>query len=141
MRAGETLRDGVTGRPRVRILRCRVPERRIEEGVGRGLRDFGVGGVTWISLYCSGTQSPGWYGGGSGCGCIFSCSLPLSRQRRYTVRPTAVPIRAALNAVDTIEPARVRRRLAGGNSVNISSTNSCSGASCPIFLYLAGVSR
>ena len=35
---------------------------------------------------------------------------------RYTVRPTAVPIKAALSAVDTIEPASVRRRFAGGSS-------------------------
>jgi hypothetical protein len=30
------------------------------------------------------------------------------------VRPTAEPMRAALRAVETIEPARPRRRLAGG---------------------------
>lgn len=40
----------------------------------------------------------------------------LGAYRRYTVRPTAVPIRAALNAVEAIDPARVRRRLLGGNS-------------------------
>jgi len=74
-------------------------------------------------------------------GCIHSGSLPELRQlrvsvisdldiqpaaprthRRYTVRPTAVPIRAALNAVETIEPASVRRRLAGGKSTSISIT-------------------
>lgn len=38
--------------------------------------------------------------------------------RRYTVRPTAVPMRAALNAVETIEPASVRRRLDGGKSID-----------------------
>ena len=36
--------------------------------------------------------------------------------RRYTVRPTAVPIRAALNAVEIREPASVLRRLGGGRS-------------------------
>ena len=40
-----------------------------------------------------------------------------STHRRYTVRPTAVPISAADTAVETIEPARVRRRFAGGRSV------------------------
>ena len=37
--------------------------------------------------------------------------------RRYTVRPTAVPIRAALNAVETIDPASVLRRLGAGRSI------------------------
>jgi hypothetical protein len=32
------------------------------------------------------------------------------------VSPTAEPRRAALSAVDTIEPAKPRRRLAGGGS-------------------------
>lgn len=37
--------------------------------------------------------------------------------RRYTESPTAVPIRAALIAVDTMDPARPLRRFEGG-SVN-----------------------
>ena len=37
--------------------------------------------------------------------------------RRYTVRPTAVPMRAALNAVETMDPASVLRRLGAGRSI------------------------
>ena len=40
----------------------------------------------------------------------------ITTYKRYTVRPTAVPMTAALRAVDTIEPARPRRRFAGGKS-------------------------
>lgn len=39
--------------------------------------------------------------------------------RRYTVSPTAVPIKAALRAVETIEPAKVLRLLAGGSSTSM----------------------
>ena len=36
--------------------------------------------------------------------------------RRYTVSPTAVPIKAALTAVETIEPASPLRFFMGGAS-------------------------
>ena len=47
---------------------------------------------------------------------------------RYTVKPTAAPISAALNAVEITEPVRPLRRLAGGrsasgNMVNINDHN------------------
>lgn len=98
-----------------------------------------TGGVerTEEGLGFGGTHSPCSYGGGgedSGC-------LPRSLHRRYTVRPTAVPIRAALNAVETIEPASVRRRLAGGKSATISSISSSSFVFAIMSLYFAGVSR
>jgi len=47
---------------------------------------------------------------------VWYLELNSRAYRRYTVRPTAVPMRAALNAVETIEPASVRRRFAGGSS-------------------------
>jgi hypothetical protein len=37
--------------------------------------------------------------------------------RQYTVRPTAVPIRAALRAVDMMEPARPHRCLHQENDI------------------------
>jgi len=81
-------------------------------------------------LPVEGTQSPCSYGGGSSSR-TFPRSLHLALElvsysrsyvdrktyRRKTVRPTAVPIRAALMAPETIVPASVRRRLAGGRSI------------------------
>ena len=42
--------------------------------------------------------------------------MTAKTHKRYIVSPTAVPINAALNAVDTIDPARPFLLFAGGSS-------------------------
>ena len=42
--------------------------------------------------------------------------IATKTHNRYIVNPTAVPINAALNAVDTIDPARPFLLFAGGSS-------------------------